>query len=291
MGGSVSAVCVVRQAAGRCLLEAATMSGQLFIMPWFHRDFLAATLGWSLAETGAYFLLLGAQWETGPLPGDHTSLASICRTDVREFKKLWPKISRKFVVTDAGLVNMRLETEGGGDCTEIATHAYINGVLHLGFDGWYGQTSADRWIEQLIDQVASHRPFAFFGEQGPIRRAIEPFLLRRMRERLKTVPLVWLSRPHDKPTMARALQGMAALGKVKIADTAYGNRLLAQLVQFPMAQTDDGVDMAALMALAIDQAHPAIVTAPAPKAPPRGARTIDEMIHRYENRQGEYGKI
>jgi hypothetical protein len=182
-------------------------------------------------------------------------------------------------------------TEGDGDYTEIATHAYLNGTLHLGFDGWYGQTSADVWIEQLIDQAAMHGAFAFFGEMGPIRRAIEPFLLRRMRERVKSVPLVWLSRPHDKPTMARALQGMAAMGKVKIADTAYGNRLLAQLVQFPMAQTDDGVDMAALMALAIDQAHPAIIVAPGPKEPPRGARTIEEMVKRYESRQNDYGKI
>jgi hypothetical protein len=182
-------------------------------------------------------------------------------------------------------------TEGAGDCTEIATHGYLNGCLYLGFDGWVGQTSADQWIEQLIDQVSLHRPFAFFGESGPIRRAIEPFLLRRMRERVTMCPLVWLPRPHDKPTMARSLQGMAAMGKVKIADTAYGNRLLAQLIQFPMAQTDDGVDMAALMALAIDQAHPAILVAPGPKESPRGARTIDEMVRRYENRQSEYGKI
>lgn len=182
-------------------------------------------------------------------------------------------------------------TEGGGDHTEIATHAYLNGTLHLGFDGWYGQTSADVWIEQLIDQAARHSPFAFFGEMGPIRRSIEPFLLRRMRERVKHIPLVWLPRPHDKPTMARSLQGMAAMGKVKIADTAYGNRLLAQLIQFPMAQTDDGVDMAALMALAVDQAHPAIIVAPGPKETPRGAKTIEEMVRRYETRQGEYSKI
>lgn len=182
-------------------------------------------------------------------------------------------------------------TEGAGDYTEIATHGYLNHTLYLGVEGWYGQTSADIWIEQLIDQVALHAPFHFFGESGPIRRAIEPFLLRRMRERVKTVACTWLPRPHDKPTMARSLQGMAALGKVKIADTAYGNRLLAQLVQFPMAQTDDGVDMAALMALAIDQAHPAILVPSAPKSVPRGAKTIQEMVDRHEQRQGEYRRI
>lgn len=182
-------------------------------------------------------------------------------------------------------------TDGGGDFTEIATHGYLEGTLYLGLDGWYGQTAADQWIERLIDQVAIHDPFAFFGESGPIRRAIEPFLLRRLRERVKFVPLEWIVRGHDKPTMARPLQAMASMRKVKIADTAYGNRLLAQLLQFPAAQVDDGVDMAALMALAIDQAHPAVLVPVKPVEPPRGARSIQEMVERYEQREQSSRRI
>lgn len=173
-------------------------------------------------------------------------------------------------------------THESGDFTEVATHGYLDGTLYLALEGWYGQTAADIWIERLIDQVATHEPFCFFGESGPIRRAIEPFLLRRMRERVKYCRCEWLVRGHDKPTMARSLQAMASMGKVKIADTAYGNRLLAQLLQFPMARLDDGVDMAALMALAIDQAHPAIAAPAKPAEPPRGAKTFQEVIDRYE---------
>lgn len=182
-------------------------------------------------------------------------------------------------------------TEGAGDYTEIATHGYANGTLYLALDGWRGQTTADKWIEKLIDQAHTHQPFACFGEAGPIRRSVEPFLIRRMNERVTHVRLEWLTRAHDKPTMARSLQAMASMGKVKIADTEYGARLLAQLLSFPMGQLDDAVDMAALMALAIDQAHPAVVVPEKPKEAPRGALTIDEMVRRHESRQSDYSRI
>jgi hypothetical protein len=150
-------------------------------------------------------------------------------------------------------------TEGDGDFTSLGTHRYLAETLYLGVEGWRGQTSADQWIERLIDQFASQKPMCFFGESGPIRRAIEPFLTRRMRERRKFCRLEWIVRGHDKATMARPLQAMASAGKVKIADTEFGHSLLTQLLQFPAGMHDDDVDMASLMALAIDQAHPAMV--------------------------------
>src|SRR5262249_52667071 len=76
---------------------------------WFHRDFLAATQGWTLAQTGAYFLLLGAQWEMGPLTTDMAELATIARTTTKDFKVIWRKVGRKFTTTADGLVNERLE--------------------------------------------------------------------------------------------------------------------------------------------------------------------------------------
>lgn len=182
-------------------------------------------------------------------------------------------------------------TEGDGDFTEIATHGYVNGNLYLAIDGWRGQTTADKWIETLLDQSQTHNPFAFFGESGPIRRSIEPFLLRRMRERTTFLRCEWLVRGHDKPTMARPLQAMASMGKIFIADTEYGHQLLSQLLKFPSGKHDDGVDMAVLIALAIDQAHPAFIAPEKPIEPPRGAKSIEEMVRRYESRQGTITRI
>jgi hypothetical protein len=156
-------------------------------------------------------------------------------------------------------------TDDGGDFTEIGTHGYAEDTLWLGCDGWFGQKPADVWIEHAIDQFSRHKPLCFFGESGPIRRAVEPFLTRRMRERKTYCRLEWLVRGHDKPTMARPLQAMASARKVKIADTEYGHRLLNQLLQFPAGKLDDAVDMAALMGMAIDLAHPGLIKGEAPK--------------------------
>lgn len=181
------------------------------------------------------------------------------------FKREWfemfdPKkvVGHKYTTGDFAV------TEGDGDFTELATHAYAGDSLYLAVDGWSGQTSADIWIERLVDQFKAHKPLCFFGESGPIRRSIEPFLTRRMRERSGYCRMEWLARAHDKPTCARPLQAMAANGRVKIADTEYGHRLLAQLLQFPAGKYDDCVDMAVLLGMAIDQAHPAMIAATQP---------------------------
>lgn len=177
------------------------------------------------------------------------------------FKREWfPLVDPKQVRGHTYTTGDFAVTEGDGDFTELATHAYSGDVLTLAIDGWRGQTAADQWIERLIDQFGSQKPLCFFGESGPIRRSIEPFLTRRMRERKTFCRLEWLPRPHDKPTMARGLQALASAGKVRIADTEYGHHLLRQLLQFPGGQLNDAVDMAALMGMAIDQAHPAMVT-------------------------------
>ena len=86
-----------------------TASG-MAMMPWFHRDFLAATQGWTAAECGAYFLLLGAQWEMGQVPRDMTQLAAIARATPREFRAIWRRVGRKFSPSgNEGFINARLE--------------------------------------------------------------------------------------------------------------------------------------------------------------------------------------
>jgi hypothetical protein len=187
------------------------------------------------------------------------------------FKFVDPKkaLGNRYMTSDFAV------TAEDGDYTELATHAYGD-RLTLAVDGWYGQATADVWIDRAIDQFAAQKPFAFFGETGPIRRSIEPFLKRRMAERKTYTRLEWLPRTHDKPTTARALQGLAAMGKVDIADTEYGHRLLGQLLRFPGGQLDDAVDMAALMGMAIDQAHPAILAKVAKARAPEDRYAVKE---------------
>jgi uncharacterized protein YdaU (DUF1376 family) len=77
-------------------------------VPWFHGDFLRSTAGWTPMERFTYWMLLCAQWETGPLPNDMTRLASIAGIDSTTMASVWPVVSKKFKVNSAGLVNKRM---------------------------------------------------------------------------------------------------------------------------------------------------------------------------------------
>jgi len=77
-------------------------------VPWFHGDFLRSTAGWTLLERATYWMLLCAQWETGPLPNDMTRVASIAGVDSATMSSVWPVVSKKFKRTAAGLTNKRM---------------------------------------------------------------------------------------------------------------------------------------------------------------------------------------
>src|SRR3972149_3799319 len=65
-------------------------------------------------------------------------------------------------------------TEGKGDFTEHGIFGVDwSGDIWL-LDWWSGQTSSDVGMEKKCDLILKHRPMTWFGEAGPIRRAIEP---------------------------------------------------------------------------------------------------------------------
>jgi predicted phage terminase large subunit-like protein len=121
------------------------------------------------------------------------------------------------------------------------------------------------WIEEKLNLIDKHKPLAWFGEGGVIQKAVEPALLRRMRERKSFCRLVWLPSVHDKPTRARSFQAMAASGRVYFEKGAD----VSEFLHFPAGKHDDDVDAASLIGRAIDQAHPAIIHPQvSPKNPP-----------------------
>lgn len=194
-----------------------------------------------------------ALYQQNPMPEEGTYFKS----DWLPFVDKAPANVHKYTTGDFAV------TEGGGDWTDIATHGYApDGTLYLAVEGYCGQTEPDKWIDALVDQFGRHKPYAFFGESGVIRRSLEGFIIRRMRDRKTYCRLEWLPTSADKPAMARSLQGLASMGKVKIVDSEYGHRLKRCMLNFPAGRVDDPVDMASLMGRAIDMAHPAILNAP-----------------------------
>jgi predicted phage terminase large subunit-like protein len=146
-------------------------------------------------------------------------------------------------------------TDGGGDYTVHRVWGIDSSGALYRVDGWAGQTTADVWIERKLDLIAKHKPLAWFGESGVIKKAVDPMLQRRMRERKVFCRMEWLPSVSDKPTRARAFQAMAASGRVFFEPGAD----LSEHLVFPAGKHDDDVDNSSLIGRAIDQAHPAIV--------------------------------
>lgn len=139
-------------------------------------------------------------------------------------------------------------TEGGGDFTEHGIFGLdFNNDLYL-VDWWREQASSDRWIEKQCDLISAYSPHIWFGESGPIRKAIEPFLKRRMQERSCPCRLEWMPSIADKVVRARAFQARASMGKVLIPKNApWLSDLMSQLMRFPAGKYDDGVDVCSLI--------------------------------------------
>jgi len=141
-------------------------------------------------------------------------------------------------------------------------------------DWWYGQTASDKWIEAQLDLWKKWRPIIWFGEEGVIRKAVEPFLHKRSRERRIYCRTEWLSplqglRDRDlkagyrdrskraKSIRGRSFQARAAMGKVIFPEHAqWAERVIDQNVSFPEG-FDDAFDVMSLFCRGIDQTYAA----------------------------------
>ena len=153
-----------------------------------------------------------------------------------------PDNVRKYGASDYGV------TEGGGDYTEHGIFA-IDAAGNLYIDDWWrGQENADVWIDEKCSLILKHEPLCWFGEAGPIRRAVEPFLKRRMVERSAMCRIEWLSSIADKPTRARGFQALASMGKVFFRKGLnHKSDLIGQLLRFPAGKHDDAVDVCSMI--------------------------------------------
>jgi predicted phage terminase large subunit-like protein len=148
-------------------------------------------------------------------------------------------------------------SEGQGDFTEHGIFGLdFNGSIYV-LDWWREQASSNVWIEKQCDLIAQYSPLIWFGESGPIRKAIEPFLKRRMTERQTFCRLEWLSSIHDKVVRARSFQARASMGDVFMpAHAQWKPELMSQLMRFPAGKYDDGVDVCSLIGRGLEHARP-----------------------------------
>ena len=161
-------------------------------------------------------------------------------------------------------------TPDGGDYTEhgiIGIDASSNVYV---LDWWRGKTTADVWIDAKADLIIKHNPSCWFGEAGVIRRAVEPFMMRRLQEREAYCRIEWMPSITGKEHRAQSFQAMASMGKVFMPKKArWLPELMAQLLRFPAAKHDDGVDVLSLFGRGIKLIRP-----------PKSAH--NDELHRYD---------
>ena len=80
-------------------------------MPFYPADYLADTAHLSLAEHGAYLLLILHYWRTGPLPSDDERLARIVRATPRQWVKIRNQIATMFFVEGDTWRHRRIDSE------------------------------------------------------------------------------------------------------------------------------------------------------------------------------------
>jgi predicted phage terminase large subunit-like protein len=146
-------------------------------------------------------------------------------------------------------------SEGKGDFTEQAIGGFdIDENLWL-LDWWSGQTAADKWIDEQIILVKEYDPVLWVAEAGVIRRSVEPFIKQQQRIKSTYYRMEWLNSNQNKAANARAFQAIASQGKVYIPNTAWGDSLLFQLLQFPAGKYDDKVDVCGLFGRILHQTY------------------------------------
>lgn len=139
-------------------------------------------------------------------------------------------------------------TEGSGDFTEHGIFGVDQQTNVYVLDWWRGQTQSDQWIERMCDLILLHKPLVWFGEAGPIRRSIEPFLMKRMSDRGAYCRLEWLASINDKVIRARAIQALASVkGIFWPKHSPWRAEVEKQLLQFPAGKYDDAVDVFSLI--------------------------------------------
>lgn len=126
-------------------------------------------------------------------------------------------------------------------------------------------------VDAILDMVKLHEPRVLIGEKGVIRKAIEPILKRRMRERSIYVPIEWLTHSDgDKAAMGRSFQALVQQNRIYLpAGKDWAENLLSQLTKFPAGRFDDGADVCALFGRHINK----VWAAKAPQEP-EGERKI-----------------
>lgn len=217
--------------------------GEMLWLDWFNEAWWAQTKR-TVTLNGATMRDWNSLYQQQPTPDE----GDFFRRDwFKRFHLKDAPDTRNYLSTDYAV------SEGEGDFTEFGVWGLDAGDNLYALDWYYDQSTADVWIEQLLDLIKEHKPLTSYGEKGVIQKAIEPLLNKRSQERKIYCHHEWVARTANKAAMAQAFRARASMGKVYIPFTDWGDRLINQLCAFPAGKHDDAVDVCALIGLVLDE--------------------------------------
>lgn len=177
-------------------------------------------------------------------------------------------------------------TDNDGDYTELAVWGVDPQGRIYALDWWSRQATSDVWVDALLDLAEHWKPMWFVGEMGPIRRAVEPLLALRSRERKVFVATQWLAHEGNKEAHSVNFQGLCSAGYVYWPKFDWAERVINQLLRFPAARHDDAVDACSLFGRFIHKTWKAVEPAKEPAVDFARMPTIGEMMQPRPSREG-----
>lgn len=169
-------------------------------------------------------------------------------------------------------------TEGAGDFTELAVWGVDPQGRIYALDWWSKQATSDVWVDALLDLADHWKPMWFVGEMGPIRRAVEPLLALKSRERKVFVATQWLAHEGNKEAHSVNFQGLCSAGYVYWPKFDWAERVINQLLKFPAGRHDDAVDACSLFGRFVHKTWQAAPTKEPVKVDFSRLPTIGEMM-------------
>lgn len=199
-----------------------------------------------------------SQFQQNPTP----ATGSYCRAewyDERYTDLTLPTNLNVYIASDYAVT--RQEEGRDPDFTEHGVFGVAEDDRVYVLDWWFGQTDSDVWIEALLDLAKKWKPAGYIGEGGVIRKSIEPFLIRRMRERRIYMRCEWPNPGKDKAARARAFQARSAMGMVVFpSNKEWAQRVVDQCVGFDSVRYDDAFDVMSIFHSQIDEANSPITS-------------------------------
>ena len=213
------------------------------------------------------------------------------RADIRYYDRDdLPKELRIYAASDHALSEKTHADPSVLGCVGVDEHDDIYVLPDLIWD----KMPTDRAVEEMIAMMKRRKPLCWFAEADNIKKAIGPFLRKRMREESVYVPIFDMSTAKtDKKMRARSIQGRMQQGKVYLPRFAFWTpKAVQQLLKFDHGANDDFVDWIAWIGLGLDSEHaPSVSGKSKSKTPKRGTFGWLKWQTKMRDKRKKFGQL